>query len=697
MFSDDFEGQRITPIERLLVANRGEIAVRIFRTARELGATCIGVYSDADADAFHVREADLSVHLRGSSSAETYLNIDAILDAAQRAEADAIHPGYGFLAENADFAQAVIDAGLIWVGPRPDTIRQMADKVRAKQLAEAAGVPLVPGAEIGDGAGPQELERTAAEVGYPLMIKAAAGGGGKGMRTVTAPADLVAACEGARREAASAFGDGTIFFERFLPRARHVEVQVFGDGHGGMVHLFERECSIQRRHQKVIEEAPSPGATEVTRERMFTAALSLAERIDYVGAGTVEFLVDGDGEQQQFYFLEMNTRLQVEHRVTELITGSDLVQWQLLVAMGVAFSLTQADIEVDGHAIEARLYAEDPAQDYLPTAGRLELFEISDYECLVDAGYQSGDTVPPYYDPMLAKVIARGDDREAAAEDLAATLATAAITGVTSNRELLVAVLRSLAFSVGDTTTAMLDEHPNIVAEYEAEQPGTDPLYLLVAALEVLGRNTIAPVESDAVPLRWRNVRGTRGFVGLHHGSSETAWVLLEQDSDGLWDLDVVIGDEPYGQDNELIEVGAVRVHRVPAIQSETPLVLAEYRGLTYRFSVMRTLTDGILVDGFAGPVELSAVDVTHSAAAEAAEGGAVSPVPGTVTAVLVGAGEAVSAGQPLVILEAMKMEHTITAAAAATVQDVGVVVGQAVEAHQSLLTLAEVEVGSDD
>ncbi|MGA1597266.1 MAG: acetyl-CoA carboxylase biotin carboxylase subunit, partial [Candidatus Nanopelagicales bacterium] len=359
-------------MKRILVANRGEIARRVFRTARAMGIETVAVYSEPDADAPFIREADISIPLRGATSAETYLDVEQIIDAVRRSGADAVHPGYGFLSENAGFAEAMGAAGVTWIGPTPESIRAMALKVEAKRLASSAGVPLVPGAELGDGV---DAAAVAAEVGYPLLVKASAGGGGKGMRIVERPEDLNDALESARREAQASFGDPTVFLERYLTESRHVEVQVFGDIHGNVVHLGERECSIQRRHQKIVEESPSPGLAPHLADPMYAAAVSLASSIGYVGAGTVEFIVAGEGDAQEFFFLEMNTRLQVEHPVTEMVTGIDLVEWQIRVARGERLPRTQSEIAPCGHAIEVRLYAEDPARGYLPNTGVLECFE----------------------------------------------------------------------------------------------------------------------------------------------------------------------------------------------------------------------------------------------------------------------------------------------------------------------------------
>ena len=507
-------------ITRLLVANRGEIARRVIRTADELGIETVAVFSEPDRALPFVDEATYGVALGGTTSAESYLDAAKVLDAARRTGADAIHPGYGFLSENADFAQAVADAGLVWVGPTPTSMRAMALKVEAKRIAADAGVPLVPGAELASDVTDADLLRTGEQVGYPLLVKASAGGGGKGMRIVRSSGDLVEAVQGARREAASSFGDATVFLERYLERSRHVEVQVFGDAQGSVVHLFERECSIQRRHQKVVEESPSPGATPATLERMYAAAVSLASAIGYVGAGTVEFLVAGEGGTQEFFFLEMNTRLQVEHPVTEMVTGLDLVEWQLLVAQGEPLPMAQNDIERSGHAIEVRLYAEDPAHDFLPSTGTLAAWSLDLWApgVRVDSAVEEESEVSPYYDPMLAKVIVHADERTESARGLADFLRRAAIGGVRTNAAMLAAVLESPAFLDGDTTTAFLDEHPEVLAP--AAPADVVRRHALAAAALALGDLSVTRdrFPAEAAPLGWRNVAGVPEVLRLRFG-----------------------------------------------------------------------------------------------------------------------------------------------------------------------------------
>src|SRR6478752_596827 len=437
-------------ITSVLIANRGEIACRVIRTARRMGIRTVAVYSDADAKALHVRLADEAVHIGPSPARESYLCGDKIIGAAKATGAEAIHPGYGFLSENADFAQAVIDAGLIWVGPKPASIRAMGLKDAAKKLMAEAGVPVTPG-YLGEDQDPKKLKQEAGAVGYPVLIKAVAGGGGKGMRQVDAAKDFDDALDSAKREAASAFGDDRVLIEKYIQSPRHIEVQVFGDSHGNVVHLFERDCSLQRRHQKVIEEAPAPGMDDETREAVCSAAVRAAKAVNYEGAGTIEFIADASEglKGDRIWFMEMNTRLQVEHPVTEEITGQDLVEWQLRVASGEKLPLAQDELTINGHAIEARLYAEDPAKGFLPSVGRLEHFDLGD-EGRIETGVEEGDAISPFYDPMIAKLIARGDSREEALDELSDMVAGVEVWPVRTNAAFLLACLERPQFRTGD-------------------------------------------------------------------------------------------------------------------------------------------------------------------------------------------------------------------------------------------------------
>ncbi len=678
-------------ITRLLVANRGEIARRVLRTAHDLGIETVAVFSEPDRDLPFVDEATYAVALGGTTSAESYLDVAKVLDAAHRTGADAVHPGYGFLSENPAFAEAVKAAGLVWVGPTASSMRAMALKVEAKRIAADAGVPLVPGAELGADATEDELLAAGDGVGYPLMVKASAGGGGKGMRVVRSTADLVEAVAGARREAASSFGDPTVFLERYLERSRHVEVQVFGDSHGSVVHLFERECSIQRRHQKVVEESPSPGAAPATLERMYAASVSLARAIGYVGAGTVEFLVAGDGSAQEFFFLEMNTRLQVEHPVTEMVTGLDLVEWQLRVAQGEPLPLSQADISRDGHAIEVRLYAEDPANGYLPSTGRLDAWDLDDSEgdwLRVDSGFDQGCVVSSHYDPMVAKVVARCGSRSETALSLAAYLRGLPVVGVVTNAASLAATLEHPAFLDGDTPTSFLDEHPEVLVP--AVPDDVARLHLGVATAMALGRPGFRNVLGVPQTVRLRH--RTSGAEAVAVGGSDWSrdgcdvWVLID-----AVDTDVHAAQALVARD-DLVRVGPVRLDPLDHEGGDGFAAFrAEVDGVRRTVFVRHATDDGVErvsvdADGWLTTVEVLPLESsTHHHASDA---GPSTPVHGTVTHVAVAVGDAVEAGAALVVLEAMKMEHTIRADEAGVVEAVHVTVGQSVDAHTVVATL---------
>ncbi|MEN3145642.1 biotin carboxylase N-terminal domain-containing protein [Ochrobactrum sp. WV_118_8] len=446
-------------MKKLLVANRGEIARRIIRSARALGIATVAVHSDADATAAHVTDADEAVAIGPAPARESYLDVAKVLQAARQSGADAVHPGYGFLAENADFAEAVISAGMIWVGPSPDSIRAMGDKQRARDLAMAAGVPIVPGSGRFAPGDIEGVEAAGAKVGYPLLVKAAAGGGGIGMRMVDDPSKLLETVAATQSMAGKAFGDGSVFLERFVPKARHIEIQVFGFGEVGAIHLYERDCSLQRRFQKVIEESPAPGLPEFVRARMTAAAVALCRHTAYRGAGTVEFIVDA--ASFDFFFLEMNTRIQVEHPVTEMVTGQDLVSMQLQFASGDLQKVPQATVSCQGHAVECRLYAENPAKHFMPSPGTLSVFTLPPEaaDLRIDSGYRQGDSVTPFYDPMIAKVIAHGATRDAARVTAAKALRDLTVEGVQTNRAFLIACLENESFTAGDVYTGFIDEH----------------------------------------------------------------------------------------------------------------------------------------------------------------------------------------------------------------------------------------------
>jgi 3-methylcrotonyl-CoA carboxylase alpha subunit len=658
-------------VKRILVANRGEIARRVFRTARAMGIETVAVYSEPDAGAPFVRDADIAIPLRGATSAETYLDVEQILDAVRRSGADAVHPGYGFLSENAGFAEQMMAAGVTWIGPTPESIRAMALKVEAKRLAASAGVPLVPGAELGEGV---DAAAAATEVGYPLLVKASAGGGGKGMRIVERPEDLTEALESARREAQASFGDATVFLERYLTESRHVEVQVFGDTHGTVVHLGERECSIQRRHQKIVEESPSPGLAPHLAEPMYAAATSLARSIGYVGAGTVEFIVAGEGETQEFYFLEMNTRLQVEHPVTEMVTGLDLVEWQIRVARGESLPRSQEDIAPCGHAIEVRLYAEDPSRGYLPNTGTLECFETPE-GLRVDSGVESGSVVSAFYDPMLAKVIAHAADRPTATAVLARGLRSSRIHGLVTNRESLVAILQSERFVSGDTTTAFLDYEPATLAP---EIPAA-VLDRHLTAIAAQGGDEVA-----GVPRGWRNVPSVPELIGVTPlGAEDGPTIAYRETRDGL-SINVV----PAGVDAHLDDGRQVGLASVHVTGSRVTVMLDGVRAShdVAAYAELLCVDDGLWSTQWRIRPRFPDLEAGASAA------GPSTPVPGTVTVVEVSPGDRVTAGQTLVVLEAMKMEHRITADTDAIVSEVLVEPGQSVDAHQVVAVLAPAE-----
>ena len=513
-------------IASLLIANRGEIACRIIRTARRLGVRTVAVYSDADAKALHVREADEAVHIGPSPARESYLIGEKIIAAARETGAEAIHPGYGFLSENANFAQAVIDAGLIWVGPQPSSIRAMGLKDAAKKLMDAAGVPTTPG-YLGDDQDPERLQAEADAIGYPVLIKAVAGGGGKGMRRVNSSAEFQDMLQSCKREAAASFGDDKVLIEKYILRPRHIEVQVFGDSHGNVVHLFERDCSLQRRHQKVIEEAPAPGMDEGTRAAVCGAAVKAAQAVDYVGAGTIEFIADASEglRPDRIWFMEMNTRLQVEHPVTEEITGQDLVEWQLRVASGEPLPLRQEELAINGWAMEARLYAEDPAHEFLPSVGRLDHFELG-RGVRIDTGVEEGDRISPYYDPMIAKLIATGRTRDEAIDALVETLEQVEVWPVKTNAGFLARAAADPDFRGGDVYTGFIPSKIHTLV------PATDPpagVWALAAHAMTAAEFGPAPSASDP----WRallglRVNGGHDFnVALRHGG-ETRLVDID-------------------------------------------------------------------------------------------------------------------------------------------------------------------------
>lgn len=627
----------------------------------------VAVYADPDASALHVREADVAVRLPGTTPTETYLRREAVVEAARLAGTDAVHPGYGFLAEDPVFASLCAEAGLVFVGPPPDAISAMALKIRAKELASEAGVPLLPGAEV-EGDDPATWIRAADGVGYPLLVKASAGGGGRGMRVVDGPDSLPDAVAAARREAESAFGDGTVFLECLLDPVRHVEIQVVADTHGNVIHLGERECSVQRRHQKVIEEAPSPVVTPELRKAMGSAACSLAAAIGYTGVGTVEFLLDAT-DDESFYFLEMNTRLQVEHPVTESITGLDLVRLQLEIAMGNELELTQEDLRLEGHAIEARIYAEDPSQGWLPSPGRVERWQPGATSPIRwDTGVVTGSNVPAAFDSMLAKAISHAPRRHEAATRLARALRELNVHGITTNVGQLVAVLEDNRFLSAQQTTGLLEDSSLTGAPDVATIRQAAAAAALHSALVRHARSTYR-----FAPVGWRNVRSAPGTVAYatELGEASVAYVF---DRDGNPSVTV---------DGAPLEVRLLEY-------DETRIILA-FDSLTTVHD-LATYGDVVFVNSPAGQVRLREVPrfVDHGAGAAAA--GPSAPVPGQVVSVLVRSGDRVQAGDTLVVMEAMKMEHRIVASEDAIVAEVFVAEGDAVDAHQVLVHFEETE-----
>ncbi|MEU6701662.1 biotin carboxylase N-terminal domain-containing protein [Pseudonocardia sp. NPDC046786] len=649
-------------IRTLLVANRGEIASRVQRTAHRLGIATVAVFSDADADAGFVRDADQAVRLPGTAPADTYLRADLVIAAALATGADAVHPGYGFLSENAGFARDCADAGLVFVGPSPESIAAMGSKVEAKALMEAAGVPVLPGVTLGP---ETDLAAAGQRIGFPLLVKAAYGGGGRGMRVVGDPAALADAVDSARREAAGAFGDGLVFLERYLVDPRHVEVQILGDGHGAVVHLFERECSIQRRHQKIVEECPSPAVSAALRAELGAAAVAAGKAIGYTGAGTVEFVLAGS----EFFFLEVNTRLQVEHPVTELVTGLDLVEQQLRIAEGAPLGPEVRDATITGHAIEARLYAEDvTAEGYLPATGTLHRFDVPG-EVRVDSGVGTGSVVSPHYDPMLAKVIAHAPTRAAAARALARSLAGAALHGVTTNRDLLVGILREPGFLAGDTDTGFLVRR-DPVALGAGTLSGDGRRHAAAAALAAQAAHRRDARVLGGMPSGWRNVGGAFQQVGYRLGERALP-VAYRFRRDGL---DLRVDGEPLA---------------VTPVSVTPDAVVLEFDGIRRTYRVHRA-AEVSYVDGPDGSVALHEEPRFADPNAATHAGSLLAPMPGSVVRVYAAAGDEVAAGQPLVVLEAMKMEHTIAAPGDGVLGELRVAPGDQVDTGQVLAVVGE-------
>jgi 3-methylcrotonyl-CoA carboxylase alpha subunit len=673
--------------KKILIANRGEIACRVAATARRLGIRTVAVYSDADADARHVEVCDESVHLGGPAPRDSYLRWERILEAARETGAEAVHPGYGFLSENEEFAQACADAGLVFIGPPPSAIRAMGLKAESKQLMEKAGVPLVPGYH-GKDQDPALLKREADRIGYPVLIKASAGGGGKGMRAVASGDEFDAALASCRREAINSFGDDAVLVERYVQRPRHIEIQVFFDAHGEGVYLFERDCSVQRRHQKVLEEAPAPGMSPERRREMGEAAVAAAKAVGYVGAGTVEFICEQDG---RFYFMEMNTRLQVEHPVTEAITGLDLVEWQLRVAAGEPLPLKQSDLRIHGHAIEARICAENPDAGFLPSTGTLSVLRWPAHVSFrrnadaegarapaavrIDAGVREGDAISPFYDSMIAKLIVWGEDRAQALARLDAALGATHIAGLVNNVAFLRRTAATRSFSHADLDTALIERERDVLF-------GAEGLPFELAAAGVVAQ-ALAAQQAGATADPWSRRDGWRlhgeaverfdlDWNGTHHHVS-----LHRRHGGGMT---LATGERVFGFTARA--AGPDR-HEVQLEEGETRhrATLAVYR-LGEQVSVFG-------VAGAEGAALVSDVDTLAHAGEEHAEGGRLTaPMPGKVVSYLVKPGDAIKTGQPLAVLEAMKMEHTISAPRDGRVAELLFAPGDQVAEGGELLTL---------
>ena len=655
---------------KILIANRGEIACRVIKTAKRLGIKTVAVYSDADRTARHVAMADEAVHIGPSAARESYLVADRIIDAAKRTGAQAIHPGYGFLSENAGFADACAAAGIVFIGPPAASIRAMGSKSEAKKIMEKARVPLVPGYH-GDDQSPELLAAEATKIGFPVLIKASAGGGGKGMRVVESAEKFADALAGAKREAKASFADDHVLVEKYLTRPRHIEIQVFADGQGNCLYLFERDCSIQRRHQKVIEEAPAPNMDPARRKQMGEAAVAAAKAIGYQGAGTVEFIADQDGT---FFFMEMNTRLQVEHPVTEAITGQDLVEWQLIVAAGGKMPLTQDELRIDGHAVEVRLYAEDPARNFLPSTGTLVHLKLPEEgaHVRVDTGVRQGDTVTPFYDPMIAKVIVHDRDRTSALRRMAALMGETEVVGVTTNSVLLKALCSHPAFVGGEVDTGFIERHRATL--FEKPAPAGDRAFAVATLARLLEwQDAAQPAAGDP----WSPWNQQNGFRLLDEGHEEVRW------KDGEREVVVIARRLRSGGVRLELPEGTCEARVERRDDGTLSIGLGED---TFQATVVRrTALDGgidytLFMDG--GSLRLRLVDpldVTQYEATASADAVVRAPLPGKIIDLRVKAGDTVSKGQALLVLEAMKMEHTLAAPADGTVKSLRYAVGEQV------------------
>ncbi|KVH07782.1 acetyl/propionyl/methylcrotonyl-CoA carboxylase subunit alpha [Burkholderia sp. BCCIQ04A] len=663
--------------DKILIANRGEIACRVAATCKRLGIASVAVYSDADANAKHVAACDEAVHIGGSAAADSYLRVERIIEAARATGAQAIHPGYGFLSENEDFAHACEAAGIVFIGPPVDAIAAMGSKAAAKALMHAAAVPLVPGYH-GDDQDAASLHREADAIGYPVLLKASAGGGGKGMRVVERSDDFPAALASCQREAASSFGNDRVLIEKYLTRPRHVEVQVFGDTLGNTVYLFDRDCSVQRRHQKVLEEAPAPGLHPDVRQAMGEAAVAAARAVGYVGAGTVEFIMTGES----FYFMEMNTRLQVEHPVTEMVTGLDLVEWQLRVAAGEPLPLKQEELRVNGHALEARLYAENPARGFLPSTGTLKHLRLPagvefaiGAAVRVDSGVREGDAITPFYDPMIAKLIVHGADRTEALGLMLRALRACEVVGLHTNAAFLQRIVACAPFATADLDTGLIERNHD--ALFAPQQPPRAALALACAAL--LARERDAAAQEGTSP--WRALSNWR----LNGGYRRTLeWHATDREAD----VTVTCEDDGGGT---RIAIGDAAAQPFAWTRGATPLDFDVTLGGVR--SSGRVYADGdtfhVFTQGAAETFEWRNL-LAHAGDAEHGGGRLTAPMPGKVIAVLVEPGQKVEAGTPLIVMEAMKMEHTIGAPSAGVVAEVLYGVGDQVADGAQLLTMTE-------
>jgi 3-methylcrotonyl-CoA carboxylase alpha subunit len=661
--------------KKILIANRGEIACRVAATARRMAIRTVAVYSDADAHANHVRACDEAIHLGGSAPKDSYLRWEKILEAAKAAGAEAVHPGYGFLSENEEFAQACAAEGLVFIGPPPSAIKAMGLKAESKQLMEKAGVPLVPGYH-GSDQDPELLQREADRIGYPVLIKASAGGGGKGMRVVEKAGDFAAALASCQREAINSFGDDAVLIEKYVQRPRHIEIQVFGDTHGNYVYLFERDCSVQRRHQKVLEEAPAPGMTEAMRKEMGDAAVAAARAVNYVGAGTVEFIVEqrGNGEMN-FFFMEMNTRLQVEHPVTEAITGLDLVEWQLRVASGEALPLAQDQLQIHGHAIEARICAENPDNNFLPATGTLHVYRKPQATAFqrsrvrIDDGVREGGVISPFYDSMIAKLIVHGATREEALARLDAALAQTHIVGVATNVQFLRGILRTDSFANAKLDTALIERERSVLFDQEA-------LGLPLAAAASIAHTLLEEAASgSADPFSRRDGWQSHGiairpFAFEFRGEPQTAELSYLHDGS----LVLRVGEAS----------GPLVIGRFPMGELEV-----QFNGQRHTLNVYED-QDTAYVFAAHGATRILAIDrLAHAGDVQAEGGRLTAPMPGKVVSFAVKAGDKVSRGQPLAVMEAMKMEHTIAAPADGTVEELLYIPGDQVAEGAELLRIA--------